>query len=64
MHTFRKGHRVVVQIQSNWFPIADRNPNKFMNIHKATDADFQKANISLLWGGSKSSKIVFRQLTK
>lgn len=64
MHTFRKGHRIMVQVQSNWFPIADRNPNKFMNIHKASDADFQKATISLLWGGKYSSRMVFRQLPK
>jgi hypothetical protein len=64
MHTFRKGHQIVVQVQSSWFPIADRNPNKFMNIHKATDADFQKATISLLRGGINSSRIIFRQLPK
>jgi uncharacterized protein len=42
-HSFRKGHRVMVQIQSTWFPLADRNPQKFVNIHTATEADFQKA---------------------
>ncbi len=64
MHTFRKGHQIVVQVQSSWFPIADRNPNKFMNIHEATDADFQKATISLLRGGKYGSRIIFRQLPK
>ncbi len=64
MHTFRKGHRLMIQVQSSWFPIADRNPNKFMNIHKATDADFQKATISLLWGGKNASRMIFRQLPK
>ncbi|MGH9897491.1 MAG: CocE/NonD family hydrolase, partial [Pyrinomonadaceae bacterium] len=43
-HTFKKGHRVMVQIQSSWFPLVDRNPQKFVeNIYKASDADFQKA---------------------
>jgi len=42
-HTFRKGHRLMVQIQSSWFPYFDRNPQKFMNIKKATTEDFQKA---------------------
>lgn len=64
MHTFRKGHRIMIQVQSSWFPIADRNPNKFMNIHQAKDEDFQKATISLLRGGKQASKLVFRQLSK
>jgi putative CocE/NonD family hydrolase len=42
-HTFQKGHRIMVQIQSTWFPLVDRNPQKFVNIYKATEADFQKA---------------------
>ena len=42
-HTFQKGHRIMVQIQSSWFPLVDRNPQKFVNIYKATEADFQKA---------------------
>jgi putative CocE/NonD family hydrolase len=42
-HTFRKGHRIMVQVQSSWFPIVDRNPQKFMEIPKAAAADFQKA---------------------
>ena len=42
-HTFRKGHRVMVQIQSSWFPLVDRNPQKFVDINRAREADFQKA---------------------
>ena len=42
-HSFRRGHRVMVQVQSSWFPLVDRNPQKFMEIPKATAADFQKA---------------------
>ena len=42
-HTFRKGHRIMAQIQSSWFPLIDRNPQKFVNIRKATADDFQKA---------------------
>ncbi len=42
-HTFRKGHRIMVQIQSSWFPLVDRNPQKFVNIYQARDSDFQKA---------------------
>jgi putative CocE/NonD family hydrolase len=42
-HTFRRGHRVMVHVQSTWFPLVDRNPQKFMNIYEATEADFQRA---------------------
>lgn len=42
-HTFRPGHKIMVQIQSSWFPLVDRNPQKFMDIGKAVDADFIKA---------------------
>jgi uncharacterized protein len=42
-HTFRRGHRIMVQIQSSWFPLVDRNPQTFVDIYRATAADFQKA---------------------
>ena len=42
-HTFRRGHRIMVQIQSSWFPLVDRNPQTFVNIPDAKPEDFQKA---------------------
>jgi uncharacterized protein len=42
-HTFRRGHRIMVHLQSSWFPLTDRNPQKFMKINEAKPADFQKA---------------------
>ena len=43
-HVFRKGHRIMVQIQSTWFPLYDRNPQKFVpNIFEAKESDFIKA---------------------
>jgi putative CocE/NonD family hydrolase len=42
LHTFRRGHRIMIQIQSTWFPLFDINPGRFMNIYQATEADFQK----------------------
>ena len=42
-HTFRRGHRVMVQVQSTWFPLTDRNPQKFVKISEARESDFQKA---------------------
>jgi len=42
-HTFRRGHRIMVQVQSSWFPLVDRNPQKFVKIDEAKASDFQKA---------------------
>ena len=42
-HTFRKGHRIMVQVHSTWFPVYDRNPQKFVDIYHASLSDFQKA---------------------
>ena len=43
-HVFEKGHRIMVQVQSTWFPLIDRNPQKFVpNIFEAKDSDYQKA---------------------
>lgn len=46
-HTFKKGHRLMIQIQSSWFPLADRNPQQFMNIYEAKEADYKKATIRI-----------------
>jgi len=43
LHTFKKGHRIMVQVQSTWFPLIDRNPQVFENIMKAKDSDFKKS---------------------
>jgi predicted acyl esterase len=44
LHRFQKGHRLMVQIQSTWFPLVDRNPQKYVpNIYFAAPDDFQKA---------------------
>jgi putative CocE/NonD family hydrolase len=42
-HTFKKGHRIMIQVQNSWFPLVDRNPQKFTDIYHASDSDFQKA---------------------
>ena len=46
-HTFLKGHKLMVQVQSSWFPLADRNPQKFVNIYTCEDSDFQKSTIRI-----------------
>ena len=53
-HTFKKGHRLMIQIQSSWFPLADRNPQKFINIYQANENDFQKATIRIYSGAQAS----------
>jgi putative CocE/NonD family hydrolase len=57
-HTFKKGHRLMIQIQSSWFPLADRNPQKFINIYEADISDFQKATIRIHHDATNSSNIV------
>lgn len=52
-HTFLKGHKIMVQIQSSWFPLVDRNPQQFLDINKAKDSDFKKATISIYTDRSK-----------
>ena len=57
-HTFLKGHRIMIQIQSSWFPLVDRNPQKFMDIYNADDKDFQKATIHIYHDAAHPSKII------
>ena len=48
LHTFKKGHRIMIQIHSTWFPYIDRNPQKYVdNIYKANDEDFIKSTIKV-----------------
>jgi len=57
-HTFLKGHRLMIQIQSTWFPLVDRNPQKFVNIYQCADSDFQKATITIYHDAKNASSIV------
>lgn len=57
-HTFKKGHRIMIQVQSSWFPIADRNPQKFVDIYHCDDSDFQKATIKIYHDAVNQSKII------
>jgi putative CocE/NonD family hydrolase len=57
-HTFKKGHRIMVQVQSSWFPLVDRNPQKFVDIYHAKDSDFQKATIKVYHDASHASGVV------
>lgn len=52
-HTFKKGHKIMVQVQSTWFPLTDRNPQQFLDINKAKDSDFIKETIHVYHDRSK-----------
>jgi putative CocE/NonD family hydrolase len=57
-HTFKKGHRLMVQVQSTWFPLADRNPQQFVDIYHCDDKDFVKSEIKLFHEASNASSII------
>jgi hypothetical protein len=57
-HRFRRGHRIMVQIQSSWFPLVDRNPQKFVNIREARESDFQKADHRVYHSAQYPSSII------
>ncbi len=64
MHTFKKGHRLMVQVQHSWFPLVDRNPQKFITISNAEDSDFQKTTMRLYHDNAHPSSIALPILTK
>jgi putative CocE/NonD family hydrolase len=58
-HVFQKGHRIMVQVQSTWFPVIDRNPQHFVaNIFNAKESDFQAATQRVFRSGQQASHIV------
>ncbi|MEO6445511.1 MAG: CocE/NonD family hydrolase C-terminal non-catalytic domain-containing protein, partial [Gemmatimonadaceae bacterium] len=58
-YTFKAGHRVMVQVQSTWFPLIDRNPQKFVpNIFEAKESDFTVATHRVYRSAQHASKIV------
>ena len=64
-HTFKKGHRIMVQIQSTWFPLVARNPQKFVANYKlSTAADFQKATQRVYTGGKHISAVILPIIKK
>jgi len=63
-HTFKKGHRIMVQIQSSWFPLADRNPQNFVNIYEANESDFRKSTIKIYHNKKYPGNIILPVLGK
>jgi hypothetical protein len=62
LHTFRTGHRIMLQIQSSWFPLVNLNPQTFVNINAATAADFQAATQRVYRSSDAPSRITLRVL--
>lgn len=56
-HRFLKGHRIMVQVQSTWFPVIDRNPQVFTNIYAAKDSDFRTATQRVYRAGARLSHL-------
>ncbi|WP_298516680.1 CocE/NonD family hydrolase [uncultured Kordia sp.] len=62
MHTFKKGHKIMIQIQNSYFPYLDRNPQKYIpNIYKADDSDFTKANHTIYFDSHIKFNVVKSQ---
>ena len=59
-HCFRKGHRIMIQIQSSWFPLVDLNPQKFVDIYNADEKDFQKATHRIYHDKTNISSITIK----
>ncbi len=56
-HTFRPGHKMMVQVQSSWFPLVDRNPQTFVDVYAAKEADFKKATQRVYRSREMASKV-------
>ena len=56
-HRFRKGHKIMVQVQGTWFPVIDRNPHRFMDIYHADQGDFRKATQRIHRAGRRGSHL-------
>lgn len=58
LHTFRRGHRIMVQVQSSWFPLVDRNPQTFVpNIFLAKPGDFRRADMTVFHSSLRASRV-------
>jgi predicted acyl esterase len=60
LHTFRRGHRVMVQVQSTWFPLINRNPQVFTNIFNAPESEYRKATQRVFHSAGMPSGVVVR----
>jgi putative CocE/NonD family hydrolase len=62
-HTFRKGHRIMVQVQSSWFPVIDRNPGTFTDIYHARPTDYRSTTQRVYRSAGTPSHLVLNVIT-
>ena len=62
LHTFRREHKIMVQVQSTWFPLVDRNPQKYVDIYHAKPEDFQKTDHRVYRSAGQASYIEVTEL--
>ena len=63
-HTFRAGHSIMVQVQSTWFPLAERNPQQFVDVWNCRASDFVPCRISLLHQRDNASSVTVWRLRR
>ncbi len=63
-HTFLKGHKIMIQVQSSWFPLVDRNPQQFLDIYHCDEKDFIKSTIKIYHDANNASNILLPILKK
>lgn len=61
-HKFKKGHKIMIQVQNSWFPLVDRNPQQFVNIYQADEKDFIKATHRIYHDIERPSQITIMVL--
>jgi len=64
LHTFKKGHKLMIQIQSSWFPLVDRNPQQDINIYEANPEDYIKSTIRIYHDAQRPSHLQVKVLPK
>lgn len=64
LHRFKKGHKIMVQIQSTWFPLVDLNPGKYVDIYNAKASDFQKTTQRVYRSGQWSTHLELKTLSE
>ena len=62
LHTFKRGHRIMVHVQSSWFPLVDRNPQTFVDIYHASPSDFRKATQRVYRSRGQESRVELQVL--
>ena len=63
-HTFKKGHRIMIQVQSTWFPLVDRNPQQYIDIYHCDQSEFTPAQVRIYSSKDHASSIILPIIPK